>query len=105
MAYLVSALHRLSDEKAARVCKTLREAADVAREWRLAFAKTWSVTIESSVEEAGAPTLRHYREDYAIQIQAAGRSFEQGHYATAAAELRGAIMVLQTMMRREESLP
>lgn len=40
------------------------------------------------------------REDYAIQIEAAQRSMERGYYAVAKAELRGAILILDTMEKR-----
>lgn len=39
-------------------------------------------------------------EDYAIQIEAAQRSMERGYFATAKAELRGAIEVLGMMEKR-----
>jgi hypothetical protein len=41
------------------------------------------------------------REDYQIQIDAAARSMERGYYATARAELRGAILILTSMEERE----
>lgn len=48
----------------------------------------------------GAEQNRLDEEDFAIQLDAARRSFSLGHYASAAAELRGAILVLDQIERR-----
>lgn len=48
---------------------------------------------------APAVTLKLVREDYQVQIDAAARSVERRHYATAKAELRGALLMLDTMQK------
>lgn len=40
------------------------------------------------------------REDFALQLEAAKRSFEQGYLATARAELNGAVMVTEITEKR-----
>jgi hypothetical protein len=51
--------------------------------------------------EAVLTARRLYREDYQIQIEAAAKSMDKGHYAVAVAELRGAILILKAMERRD----
>ena len=43
---------------------------------------------------------QHDREDLEIQIECAMKSARRGFYATARAELRGAMLILTTMERR-----
>lgn len=54
----------------------------------------------------GGRTLEEFRrldrEDFEIQIEAAMASVAKGYYATARAELRGAILMLDKMERRSE---
>lgn len=43
--------------------------------------------------------MRLRLEDFVIQMEAASRSVGRGHYATAMAELRGAILVLDDLQK------
>lgn len=46
-------------------------------------------------------TRRIWREDLIIQLDAALRSADKGYYASARAELRGAILILDSMEKRD----
>lgn len=57
------------------------------------------IIIMAVTSRAESPELLD-RQDYDMQIEAASRSVEAGHYATARAELRGAVWILTAIERR-----